>query len=57
MLAQGCLQPNWSPHQLPHGWGHGGSSAALCPSAEAPMLQQLPKLEPESWKQQSWRQA
>lgn len=35
MLSQSCLQPNWSPHQLPHGWGHRGHGVP-CPSPKAP---------------------
>lgn len=36
MLSQSCLQPNWSPHQLPHGWGHRGHGVP-CPSPKAPL--------------------
>lgn len=42
MLSQSCLQPNWSPRQLPKGWGHRGRTAAPSPSTEAPPLQLLP---------------
>lgn len=35
MVSQSCLQPNWSPHQLPHGWGHRRSTAAPSPSTKA----------------------
>lgn len=36
MPSQGCLQPNWSPHQLPHGWGHRGGPEVPSPSTKAP---------------------
>lgn len=39
MPSQSCLQPSWSPHQLPHGWGHGGGTEAPSPSTKAPPLQ------------------
>lgn len=31
MLSQSCLQPSWSPPQLPRGWGHRGSTAVPGP--------------------------
>lgn len=39
MLSQSCLQPNWSSHQLPHGWEHRRSTAVSSPSTKAPPLQ------------------
>lgn len=36
MLSQSCLQPNWSPHQLPHGWGHRGAWGSLPKSKGSP---------------------
>lgn len=36
MLSQSCLQPSWSPYQLPHSWGHRGSTAVPSPSAKPP---------------------
>lgn len=39
MPSQSCLQPSWSPHQLPHGWGHGGGTEVPSPSTKAPPLQ------------------
>lgn len=41
VLSQSCPQPSWSPPQLPHGWGHRGSTAA--PSqVQSPPQQLLP---------------
>lgn len=36
MLSQSCLQPNWSPHQLPLGWGHKGARGSLPKSKGSP---------------------
>lgn len=36
MWSQSCLQPNWSPHQLPHGWGHRGAWGSLPKSKGSP---------------------
>lgn len=54
MWSQSCLQPNWSPHQLPHGWGHRGHGVP-CPSPKAPPAA-APKEEEKGRrrKQQAW---